>query len=92
MVTRLSRSCSHRAGESRAGYTYGEVIRIMHTMPLDKIPAILLSGIGTYTSLTTPTPLTPKNERRMGDLMNANRVVWFMKASDFAIRILNIPK
>lgn len=36
-------------------------------MSLEKIPAILLVGLGIHVSLTAPTLPTPKNERRIGD-------------------------
>ena len=58
---------------------------------LEKMPAILITGIGIHISYTTPTPLTPKNERRMGDPVSIKWGTVFMKASDFAIRILNTP-
>ena len=61
-------------------------------MPLEKIPAILLTGIGIHISYTTPTPWTPKNERRVGDGVNINLAATFMKASNFFIHILNTPK
>ena len=61
-------------------------------MPLEKIPVILLTGIGIHISYTTPTPPTPVNERRMRDLVDINWTLMCMKASDFAIRILNTPK
>ena len=60
-------------------------------MPLEKIPAILLTGIGIHIAYTPPTPLTPKNERRMGDPVSIKWGAMFMKASDLAIRILNTP-
>ena len=61
-------------------------------MPLEKMPAILLTGIGIRIGYTTPMPLIPKNERRVGDPVSLNWMARFMKASDFAVRILNTPK
>jgi len=57
-------------------------------MPLEKVPAILLSGIGLYISLTAPTPSKPKNERRIGDgLVEAQWLVGTIKVSKCAVRI-----
>lgn len=57
-----------------------------NTMPLEKIPAILLSVI--YISLTAPTPSKLKNERRVGDgLVEAQWLVGTTKASEFTVRI-----
>ena len=44
------------------------------TMPLEKIPAILITEIWMYISWTTPTPLTPKNgTRKMRDNLDLGR-------------------
>ena len=51
-----------------------------NTMPLEKIPAILFVGYGIQVSLTSLTPATPKNERRME---NANWFANFLKVSNF---------
>jgi len=61
-------------------------------MPLEKIPAILLSGVGVYISLTTPTPSKPKNERRVKEgLVEAQWLVGTIKVSECPVRITNIP-
>ncbi|KAF8153192.1 hypothetical protein B0H34DRAFT_662466 [Crassisporium funariophilum] len=36
-------------------------------MPLEKIPAILLAGLGLQVGLTPPNPAAPKNKQMMGD-------------------------
>jgi len=61
-------------------------------MPLEKIPAILLSGIGMHISSTAPTPSKSKNERRVGDgLVEAQWLLGTIKVSECAVRITNIP-
>ena len=54
-------------------------------MPLEKIPAILLIGLGIHISLTPPTPPIPKNEQRIGDgPVDINWLVRVIKASNLA--------
>jgi hypothetical protein len=36
-------------------------------MPLEKIPAILLGGLGIHVAVTAPTPPTSKHETKSGD-------------------------
>ena len=55
-----------------------------NTMPLEKIPAILLVGYGIQVSLTSLTPATPKNERRMENApVEPNWFANFLKVSNF---------
>jgi len=60
-------------------------------MPLQKIPALLLIGLGIHVTMTAPTPPTPKNERRRDDLVDINSVTWVMKASNLLAVTLNLP-
>jgi hypothetical protein len=55
-------------------------------MPLEKIPAILLVGLGIHISLTAPTPPTPKDERRIEDgPVDINWLARVMKAGNFPV-------
>ena len=55
-------------------------------MPLEKIPAILLGGLGIHVAVTAPTPPTPKNERKIRDgPVDINWVARGMKASSFLL-------
>jgi len=64
---------------------------------LEKIPAILVIGLGIHISLTAPTPPTPKNERRIGDgPVDINWLARVMKASSFLhpkyTKVTNLPQ
>ena len=65
-------------------------------MPLEKIPAILLIGLGIHIALTETTPPTPKNERRIGEGLDINLLMRVMKASSFLhpkyTKVTNLPQ
>ena len=53
------------------------------TMPLEKIPAILLVGYGIHISVTVPRPWTPKNQRYTEDAVQVNWLVIVFQVSNF---------